>query len=257
MRVHFGKGSHFIFWKVLYFLITSRSNIRSTLFMLAQPHHEKSMRSSITIADNISLEMQSIPSQHSDHAASSPPTTVATSSTTSSNTSRSSSRRSRSSHSSDESTIPARKRKSRLTSPEWSENKSNRNPSQTTRPEPSDTLGSSGVEIGSKRAKTTSRTSNRASWSSPISYKPQQVEEEEEGEEEEEEEYSGDSDDQLSQPSAPAWIPSQPHLEKVRDAKPYKCVFPGCDKAYPKPSRLAEHERVHTDEVRHFLPVIL
>ncbi|KAF9217073.1 hypothetical protein BGZ59_006657 [Podila verticillata] len=188
-----------------------------------------------------------MPSQHSDHTPSSPPTTV----TTSNNTSRSNSRRRdhSSSHSSDESTIPARKRKSRLTSPEWSENKSNRNPFQTTRPEPNDTLGSSGDEIGSKRAKTTSRTSNQASWSSPISYKPQQVEEEEEeGEEGEEEDYSGDSDDQISQPSAPAWIPSQPQLTKVRDAKPYKCVFPGCDKSYPKPSRLAEHERVHTDE---------
>lgn len=29
----------------------------------------------------------------------------------------------------------------------------------------------------------------------------------------------------------------------------YKCVWEGCDKAYTKPSRLAEHELSHTGEV--------
>ena len=31
--------------------------------------------------------------------------------------------------------------------------------------------------------------------------------------------------------------------------KKYKCVYPGCDKSYTKPSRLAEHERAHSGEV--------
>ncbi|KAF9952302.1 hypothetical protein BGZ65_005368, partial [Modicella reniformis] len=31
--------------------------------------------------------------------------------------------------------------------------------------------------------------------------------------------------------------------------KMYKCLYPGCEKAYAKPSRLTEHERVHTEEV--------
>ncbi|KAG0235103.1 hypothetical protein BGX31_004354 [Mortierella sp. GBA43] len=30
--------------------------------------------------------------------------------------------------------------------------------------------------------------------------------------------------------------------------KMYKCQYPGCEKSYTKPSRLEEHERVHTDE---------
>ncbi|EPQ50116.1 hypothetical protein GLOTRDRAFT_82578 [Gloeophyllum trabeum ATCC 11539] len=35
----------------------------------------------------------------------------------------------------------------------------------------------------------------------------------------------------------------------TRDTKKrYKCTFAGCDKTYAKPSRLAEHERVHTGE---------
>ena len=32
--------------------------------------------------------------------------------------------------------------------------------------------------------------------------------------------------------------------------KRYSCTFEGCDKAYSKPSRLAEHERSHTGDVR-------
>ncbi|KAG0051444.1 hypothetical protein BGZ83_003782 [Gryganskiella cystojenkinii] len=38
----------------------------------------------------------------------------------------------------------------------------------------------------------------------------------------------------------------QPPASKVN--KPYECVYPGCDKAYTKPSRLEEHERSHTGE---------
>ena len=34
--------------------------------------------------------------------------------------------------------------------------------------------------------------------------------------------------------------------------RPYRCTFAGCDKAYTKPSRLEEHERTHTNLVRHF-----
>lgn len=33
-------------------------------------------------------------------------------------------------------------------------------------------------------------------------------------------------------------------------SKRYRCTFKGCDKAYTKPSRLQEHERSHTGEVR-------
>jgi general transcription factor IIIA len=36
----------------------------------------------------------------------------------------------------------------------------------------------------------------------------------------------------------------------VIDKRPYLCTHPGCSKAYSKPSRLAEHERSHTGEVR-------
>jgi hypothetical protein len=32
--------------------------------------------------------------------------------------------------------------------------------------------------------------------------------------------------------------------------KMYKCTYPGCEKSFTKPSRLGEHERVHTNEVR-------
>jgi len=34
-----------------------------------------------------------------------------------------------------------------------------------------------------------------------------------------------------------------------RTEKKFKCTFDGCDKAYYKPSRLAEHELTHTGEV--------
>lgn len=39
-------------------------------------------------------------------------------------------------------------------------------------------------------------------------------------------------------------------LEKESDGKrPYICTHPACGKAYKKPCKLAEHERLHTGEV--------
>lgn len=35
-----------------------------------------------------------------------------------------------------------------------------------------------------------------------------------------------------------------------RTEKRYKCAYEGCDRAYTKPSRLAEHEMTHRNEVR-------
>jgi hypothetical protein len=37
--------------------------------------------------------------------------------------------------------------------------------------------------------------------------------------------------------------------------KRYACQYEGCDKAYTKPSRLAEHELSHTGEVCSFLRI--
>ena len=36
----------------------------------------------------------------------------------------------------------------------------------------------------------------------------------------------------------------------------YKCSSPGCSKTYTKPSRLEEHERSHTGDVRVFLSLV-
>jgi hypothetical protein len=41
-------------------------------------------------------------------------------------------------------------------------------------------------------------------------------------------------------------VPSRP---PSRTERRFKCTFEGCDKAYTKPSRLAEHELTHTGEV--------
>jgi len=51
-------------------------------------------------------------------------------------------------------------------------------------------------------------------------------------------------------PPTPA---KRPAISRSRSATPaekrYKCQYEGCDKAYTKPSRLAEHELSHTGEV--------
>ncbi|KAF9406659.1 hypothetical protein BGZ94_003013 [Podila epigama] len=60
-----------------------------------------------------------------------------------------------------------------------------------------------------------------------------------------------DDDEEFTPSLAPQWIPARPTATArgtVVQLKPYICVFPGCGKAYSKPSRLGEHERVHTDE---------
>jgi hypothetical protein len=38
---------------------------------------------------------------------------------------------------------------------------------------------------------------------------------------------------------------------EIDDAKWHSCTFPGCNKAYRKPTRLREHQRSHTGEVRY------
>ena len=39
------------------------------------------------------------------------------------------------------------------------------------------------------------------------------------------------------------------HDDVVPVKRPYQCTYPGCSKAYTKPSRLQEHQRSHTGEV--------
>ena len=41
-----------------------------------------------------------------------------------------------------------------------------------------------------------------------------------------------------------------PSTYPSRTERRFACLHPGCDKAYFKPSRLAEHELTHTGEVR-------
>ena len=56
-----------------------------------------------------------------------------------------------------------------------------------------------------------------------------------------------DSDCATSNPVSHPILVNGVLVEKTK--KRYKCTFSGCDKAYTKPSRLAEHERTHTGEV--------
>lgn len=53
--------------------------------------------------------------------------------------------------------------------------------------------------------------------------------------------------DSDSNPSSRPILVNGVLVEKTK--KRYKCTFSSCDKAYTKPSRLAEHERSHTGEV--------
>lgn len=39
----------------------------------------------------------------------------------------------------------------------------------------------------------------------------------------------------------------------VDDKRRYRCTFDNCKKSYKKPSRLEEHERTHTGEVRYIV----
>lgn len=43
---------------------------------------------------------------------------------------------------------------------------------------------------------------------------------------------------------------SAAHTPPSKVERPYRCTYEGCSKAYTKPSRLAEHERSHTGDVR-------
>lgn len=45
-------------------------------------------------------------------------------------------------------------------------------------------------------------------------------------------------------------IAEKKHDWPSRTEKRFKCVYEGCDRAYTKPSRLAEHEMTHRNEVR-------
>ena len=70
-----------------------------------------------------------------------------------------------------------------------------------------------------------------------------------------EDEYeSGSEHETLNQrtsqkPHAPSRVSSSSHL-KGDSRKKYFCSYKDCTKSYTKPSRLVEHERSHTGEVR-------
>lgn len=48
----------------------------------------------------------------------------------------------------------------------------------------------------------------------------------------------------------PKSMAERKHDWPSRTEKRYKCAYEGCDRAYTKPSRLAEHEMTHRNEVR-------
>lgn len=50
--------------------------------------------------------------------------------------------------------------------------------------------------------------------------------------------------------NVPILVNNQLVLPKDVSKKVFKCEFQGCGKSYKKPSRLQEHERSHTGEVR-------
>lgn len=59
-------------------------------------------------------------------------------------------------------------------------------------------------------------------------------------------------DPSLAGPSSPVKRATKSRSRSTTPAgeKRYKCQYEGCEKAYTKPSRLAEHELSHTGEVR-------
>ena len=60
--------------------------------------------------------------------------------------------------------------------------------------------------------------------------------------------YDSDCAASKSSPGSQPILVNGVLVEKTK--KRYKCTFSGCDRAYAKPSRLAEHERTHTGEAR-------
>lgn len=57
----------------------------------------------------------------------------------------------------------------------------------------------------------------------------------------------GGSNQSETTAATPATLGS-PKAKPRRDDKNYSCDYPGCDKAYSRPARLAEHQRSHTNE---------
>ena len=55
-----------------------------------------------------------------------------------------------------------------------------------------------------------------------------------------------------TEPIASSFKLTNPPRPPSRTDRRFRCTHPGCDKAYLKPSRLAEHELTHTGEVNPF-----
>ncbi|WVQ94962.1 hypothetical protein IAU59_002052 [Kwoniella sp. CBS 9459] len=98
----------------------------------------------------------------------------------------------------------------------------------------------------SLRSPTIVQSTLRQNYSAPTSHKAKT-----------EEEYleSDDEGDDPRQPKASSSKSSRAgSLPPSRLERKFKCTHPGCDKAYFKPSRLAEHELSHTGERPHKCP---